>query len=102
MTLPLILAGAAGILIVATIALAAVLGWGGPMTLVQRVGLCGAAAGLVGAGIGRAIQAPVGWFDALFMAGWAAYLVASYGPAFWRRADAADGREDGLVRWGRG
>jgi len=101
-SLPLILTGAAGSVVVLTIVLAAVLGWGGVMSLAHRLGLCAVAAGLVGAGIGRATQAPVGWFDALFVAGLAVYLVASYGPAIRRRADAADGAEDGRVRWGRG
>jgi hypothetical protein len=101
-SLPLILAGAAGFVVVATIVLAAVLGGGGIMSLAQRLGLCAVAAGIVGAGVGRAAQAPVGWFDALFVGGLAVYLAASYGPAIRRRADAADGREDGRVRWGRG
>ncbi len=102
MNIPLILAGAAGVVVVATIVLAAVLGWGGIMSLAQRLGLCAVAAGLIGAGVGRAAQAPVGWFDTLFLGGLAIYLAATYGPGIWRRADAADGREDGRVRWGGG
>lgn len=102
MSLPLILAGAAGLTVVVIIVLAALLGWGGAMTTAQRVGLCAIAAGLIGAGIGRATQAPVGWFDTLFLGGLAVYLAATYGPGIWRRADAADGREDGRIRWGRG
>lgn len=83
--------------VVAIVALAAVLGWGGPMTRAQRMGLCGMAAGLVGAGLGRAGQAPVGWFDVMFLAGLALYLGAAYLPAIWRRADGADGVEDGRI-----
>ena len=92
---------AAGLLaaaLVAIVVLAAVLGWGGPMTTPQRLGLCATAAGLVGAGIGRAAQGPVGWFDALFLAGLVLYLAATYGRAIWARADRCDGVADGRIR----
>lgn len=94
----LAVAGLLACALVAIVGLAAVLGWGGPMTRAQRLGLCGAAAGLVGAGIGRAAQAPVGWFDALFLAGLVLYLAATYGRAIWSRADRCDGVTDGRIR----
>lgn len=84
--------------LVAIVMLSAVLGWGGPMTTAQRLGLCATAAGLVGAGIGRAMQGPVGWFDVLFLAGLVLYLGATYGRAIRARADAADGAPDGHIR----
>lgn len=89
-----VLAGA----LVAIVTLAAVMGWGGPMTRPQRLGLCAAAAGLVGAGIGRAMQGPVGWFDGLFLGGLVLYLAATYGAAILRRADRCDGVADGRIR----
>ena len=92
----LIAAGLAGGVIVGVICLAAVMGWG-QMTRFQRWGLIWLAAGLVGAAADRALQRPVGLFDVLMLSGVAVYLVATYGPAIWQRADAADGAADGRV-----
>lgn len=94
----LAVSGLLAVALVAMVALAAVLGWGGPMTTAQRLGLCATAAGLVGAGIGRAMQLPVGWFDALFLGGLVLYFVATYGRAIWTRADRLDGAADGRFR----
>lgn len=99
MTMTLITAGLAGAAVVGIIVLAAVFGWGGQIGLVQRIGLCAAGAGLVGAGASRVLQGPVGWFDVLFLAGLALYLARTYGPAILKRADACDGAVDGHVRW---
>lgn len=95
----LILSAIVAGVIVGLIALAAVIGWGGTMATTQRLGLCATAAGLVGAGLNRAMQAPVGWFDVLFLAGLALYLGRTYGPAICRRADAVDGLADGAIRF---
>ena len=99
MNLALILAGMAGTLIIGFIVLAAVLGWGGAMTTLQRLGLCATAAGLVGAAISRTMQQPVGWFDVLFLAGLGLYLARTYGPAVLKRADACDGVPDGQIHF---
>lgn len=98
----LVLAGLAGFTVVGIVVLAAVFGWGGQMSRTLRIGLCAMAAGLVGAGVGRAIQAPVGWFDVLFLGGLVVYLGRTYGPAILHRADSCDGTADGrlqLPRW---
>lgn len=97
MNAPLLLAALAGTLVVAVVVMAAVLGWGGSIGVLQRVSLCSLAAGLVGAGFDRVLQRPVGWFDTLFLAGLALYLAANYGRAIWLRADALDGDADGRV-----
>ncbi len=97
MSPPLLIAGLAGMLVVAIVVMAAILGWGGSIGVLQRFGLCALAAGLVGAGAGRALQRPVGWFDVLFLAGLGLYLAANYGRAIWMRADALDGAADGRV-----
>lgn len=99
MTAALVLSAIAAGAVVGLVTLAAVMGWGGAMTTLQRLGLCATAAGLVGAGAGRAAQSPVGWFDVLFLAGLALYLGRTYGPAIWRRADAVDGLADGVIRF---
>lgn len=99
MTLEFILAGLAGALVVGFIVLAAVMGWGGAMTAVQKVGLCATAAGLVGAAISRALQQPIGWFDVLFLVGLAVYLARTYGPAILKRADECDGVADGQLHF---
>jgi hypothetical protein len=84
--------------VVAQVGLAAVMGWGGPMTSSQRLGLCATAAGLVGAGVGRALQHPVGWFDVMFLGGLSLYLAANYGRAILERADdVLDDVSDGRV-----
>lgn len=102
MTPQLILAGLAGFAVVGIVVLAAALGWGGEMSRTLRFGLCAMAAGLVGAGVSRAMQAPVGWFDVLFLVGLVVYLARSYGPAIIHHADAADGAADGRFDFPRG
>lgn len=102
MNAPLLIAGVAGMMVVAVIVMAAVLGWGGRIGVLQRVSLCSLAAGLVGAAADRALQRPVGWFDVLFLIGLALYLARSYGPAIVHHADAADGAVDGRFDFPRG
>lgn len=97
MSVQLLLAGLAGGAVVGIVILAAVMGWGGEMSRTLRIGLCAMAAGLLGAGIGRAVQAPVGWFDVLFLVGLAVYLARTYGPAILKRADECDGVADGRL-----
>jgi len=101
MNAQLVLAGLAGAVIVALVVLAAVMGWGGQMSRTLRLGLCAMAAGLVGAGVGRAMQAPVGWFDVLFLGGLVVYLGRSYGAAILSHADACDGAADGRLNFHR-
>lgn len=92
----LVASGVAASVVVGVICLAAVMGWG-QMTRLQRWGLIWLAAGLMGASADRALQRPVGLFDVLMLTGAAVYLVATYGPTIWQRADAADGKTDGRV-----
>lgn len=101
MSVQLILAGLAGAVVVGLVVLAAVMGWGGQMSRTLRVGLCAMAAGLVGAGVGRAMQAPVGWFDVLFLGGLVVYLGRSYGAAILHHADACDGAAAGHLEFHR-
>lgn len=89
-------AGVSGGVVIGVVCLAAVMGWG-QMTRLQRWGLIWLAAGLMGAAADRALQKPVGLFDVLMLTGVAVYLVATYGPTIWLRADAADGKSDGRV-----
>lgn len=84
---------------VGIVILAAVMGWGGEMSRTLRLGLCAMAAGLVGAGVSRAMQAPVGWFDVLFLVGLVVYLARTYGPAILKRADECDGVADGRIHF---
>lgn len=83
----LILSCALGALIVAVIVVVALLGWGGSLTLSQRLGLAGVAAGIVWAGPGRALGREPGLGDALLLMGLLVYLLATYGRALLRRLD---------------
>lgn len=93
----LILCGLAAFAVVGIVVLAALCGWGEARSLGQRLGLCGLAAGLVAAGIDRALMRPVGWGDLLFLGALALYLAFTYVPAILRRADALDGVIDGRI-----
>lgn len=93
----LALSALAGVMVVGVICLVAVLRWGETSRL-QRWGLVSLAAGFVGAAADRALQKPVGLFDVMMLMGLALYLVITYGPAIWKRADALDGHRDGQIK----
>lgn len=83
------IAVAAGLIATLVIALviALMLGHGGRLSCLQRVGVCAMAAGLVWAGPARFLGYPPGLGDLLFVAGLAVHLTAIYGPAIRKRAD---------------
>ncbi|PLR28161.1 hypothetical protein SGCZBJ_03900 [Caulobacter zeae] len=83
----LILSCALGALIVTVIVVVALLGWGGSLSMSQRLGLAAIAAGIVWAGPGRALGREPGLGDALLLLGLLVYLLASYGGALLRRLD---------------
>lgn len=83
--------------IVLVIALVALFGWGGLLTLSQRFGLAGVAAGIVWAGPWRALGREPGPGDALLLLGLLVYLVATYGLRMFQRLDGFDGDVDGKV-----
>ncbi|RZJ19134.1 MAG: hypothetical protein EON91_02755 [Brevundimonas sp.] len=91
------LSAALAAVIVAIVALAGIVGWGGRVSCAQRIGLCVMAAGLVWAGPARFMGYPPGLGDLLFVAGIVIHLGAVYGPAMWRKVDALDGEADGRV-----
>jgi len=91
----LALSAIAGVVVVGVICLAAA--WG-QTTRLQRWGLVLVASGFVGAAADRALQRPVGLFDVMMLMGLALYLVITYGPAIWKRADALDGHQDGQIK----
>lgn len=92
----LILSMAATIALVALIAVL-LTGWGGILTLAQRLGLASLGAGLVLASVPRFRGDPPGVGDVLMLGGFVVYLAATYGPAIWNHVDALDGAVDGRV-----
>lgn len=93
----MILAAILGGIVVLIIALVALFGWGGLLTLPQRLGLAAIAAGIVWAGPGRALGREPGLGDALWLLGLLVYLVLTYGPKLFERADGLDGAVDGRL-----
>ena len=87
---------AAGV-IVLTVILTAHFGWGGRVSLLERVALTLMAAGLALAGPERFLGRGVGLGDLMFLTGLALHLLRLYGPAMWRKADSLDGAIDGRV-----
>lgn len=88
--------------ILAAIALGAVIcallmGWGGLLSLGQRLGLAMTASGLVLAAIPRFQGHPPGWGDVLMLLGLLVYLAVTYGPRLFERVDALDGKVDGRI-----
>lgn len=83
--------------VVLMVFLIALLGWGGRIRTLERVGLCMMAAGLLWAGPARFLGQPAGLGDLMFLAGLLTLLWAIYGRAVWNRADALDGQADGRV-----
>lgn len=92
----LILSIVAAIVLVALVAVL-LTGWGGSLTLAQRIGLAALAAGLVLAAVPRFRGDPPGLGDVLMLGGFVVYLVATHGPAIWTHVDALDGTVDGRV-----
>ncbi|KQV66652.1 hypothetical protein [Caulobacter sp. Root343] len=88
---------AAAILLLAIALL--LLGWGGLLTLCQRIGLAMFGAGLVLAAIPRFQGRPPGWGDVLMLSGLVLYLGATYAPKIIQHVDGLDGKIDG--RFGR-
>lgn len=93
MILSIFLGGA----IVLIIAFVALLGWGGLLTLSQRLGLAAIAAGIVWAGPGRALGREPGLGDALMLLGLLVYLASTYGLRLFLRLDGLDGKVDGRL-----
>jgi hypothetical protein len=93
-TLSILAAVALGAMICALL-----LGWGGLLSLGQRLGLAMTASGLVLAAIPRFQGQPPGWGDVLMLLGLVVYLGVTYGPRLFERVDALDGKVDG--RFGR-
>lgn len=86
---------AAGLLLVIVCLL--LLGWGGLLTLMQRIGIAAFAAGLVLAAIPRFQGKPPGWGDFIFLAGLVLYFGTTYAPKIWTRVDGLDGKIDGRI-----
>lgn len=83
--------------VVGMIVLIALMGWGGMMKRLERIGLFLMGAGLLWAGPVRLLGGGVGPGDLLFVLGLFLHLWALYGPSLWLRADAVDGKVDGKV-----
>lgn len=83
--------------VVGMIVLIALLGWGGMMKRLERIGLFMTGAGLLWAGPVRMLGGAVSLGDLIFVLGLGLHLWALYGPALCRRADALDGAADGRV-----
>jgi drug/metabolite transporter (DMT)-like permease len=86
-----------GACIVLVIVLVALFGWGGILSLTQRLSLAAIAAGIVWAGPGRALGREPGPGDALLLIGVLVYLIATYGPRMFQRLDGLDGAVDGRI-----
>jgi drug/metabolite transporter (DMT)-like permease len=91
------LSAVAAAIVVGTVVLAAVMGWGERVTRCQRIGLCVSVAGLVLAAPARLYGHGPGLGDLMFLSGFAAYLLARHGRAILKRADRLDGVEDGRI-----
>lgn len=87
----------AGLLIVVICLL--LFGWGGLLTLCQRIGLAMFAAGMVLAAIPRFQGKPPSWGDFIMLAGLALYFGTTYAPKIIQHVDGLDGQVDG--RFGR-
>lgn len=89
----------AAALVIGTVCLL-LLGWGGLLGFIQRLGLALFAAGLVLAAIPRFTGRPPGWGDLIMLAGLALYFCATYGPRILRHVDGLDGAVDNHIRAG--
>ena len=73
------------------------IGWGGLLTRLQRLGLSTMASGLVLAAVPRLAGNGPGLGDLLFLGGIVLFLGATYLPAIWRHVDGLDGAVDGRI-----
>ena len=85
----------AGLLLVVLCLL--LLGWGGLLTLMQRIGIAGFAAGFVLAAIPRFQGRPPGWGDFIMLAGLVLYFGTTYAPKIIQHVDGLDGQVDGRI-----
>lgn len=86
---------AAGLLIVVICLL--LMGWGGLLSLLQRISLGTFAAGMVLAAIPRFQGQPPGWGDVLMLGGLVLYFGTTYAPKILRHVDGLDGKVDGRI-----
>jgi len=75
-------------------------GWGGLLSRLQRLGLALFAAGMVLAAIPRFMGRPPGWGDLAMLAGLVLFFAVTYGPKILRHIDGLDGAIDGRARVG--
>lgn len=94
-----ILSMLAAVVLLATVC-CLLIGWGGLLDSLQRVGLASFGAGLVLAAIPRFQGQPPGWGDLFMLAGLALYFCATYLPRILQHIDGLDGAQDGRL-WGR-
>ena len=94
-----ILSMIAAAILVVTVCLLLV-GWGGLLTRLQRLGLAMFASGLVLAAIPRFNGHPPGLGDVLMLAGLVLFFGATYGPKILCHVDGLDGAVDGRARIG--
>jgi hypothetical protein len=73
------------------------LGWGGLLTRLQRLGLALFVAGMVLAAIPRFMGLPPSWGDFTMLAGLALYFGATYAPKILAHVDGLDGQIDGRL-----
>lgn len=85
----------AGVLLVVLCLL--LLGWGGLLTLLQRVGIATFACGFVLAAIPRFLGRPPGWGDFIMLAGLVLYFGTTYAPKIIQHVDGLDGIVDGRL-----
>jgi len=74
------------------------LGWGGLLSLRQRIGIALFAAGFVLAAIPRFQGRPPGWGDFIMLAGLLLYFGTTYAPKIIRHVDGLDGTVDGQFK----
>lgn len=89
---------AVGILVLTVCLL--LVGWGGLLSRLQRLGLAMFASGLVLAAIPRFTGHPPGLGDVLMLTGLVLFFAATYGPKILQHVDGMDGVIDNSVRVG--
>ncbi|ATC34180.1 hypothetical protein CA606_18595 [Caulobacter vibrioides] len=94
--MPQYLSVVAGGLLVVVLCLL-LMGWGGLLTLLQRIGIAMFAAGFVLAAIPRFQGQAPGWGDVIMLAGLALYFGTTYAPKILQHVDGLDGRVDGRI-----
>lgn len=79
---------------------ALLVGWGGLLSRLQRLGLALFAAGMVMAAIPRFLGHAPGWGDLAMLAGLFLFFAVTYGPQILRHIDGLDGAIDGRAHFG--